>query len=255
MLDKLRTAAPRATPQPAMAGIVAYLRERRLQAGDRLPSERDFAERLGISRNAVREALSTLVALRVVNARPHSGIYLRHLAQESSFEALVMLTGLGEIPTAAEVAETTEVRSHLEVLAVGLACERRSAADLQRLGAIVQHTEAVLAAAGNIAAQDTQFHLAVADATHNSVLVRVLNAFYEFTAGRRAVWFESHAEGIASAADHRRLVDHIAARRGADAQALVQGHMQRASRYWSQLLDAPAAASAMARAAASHVVR
>lgn len=225
--------------QPAMVGIVHYLRERRLQPGDRLPSERDFAERLGVGRNAVREALATLVALRVVDSRPNSGIYLRHMAKESSFEALVMLTGLGETPTPNEVAETTEVRAHLEVLAAGLACQRRSDADLQRLHGIQQRTEQLLAEGGNIAGQDTQFHLAVADATHNSVLVRVLNAFYEFTAGRRTVWFQDQAEGAASAADHRQMIACIERRDTAAAQALVLGHMHRASRHWHQLLDSP----------------
>ncbi len=236
-----------ALSQPALAGIVAYLRDRQLQAGDRLPSERDLAERLGVSRNAVREALSALIALRVIDSRPNSGIYLRQMAKESSFETLVMLAGLGEVPTATEIAETTEVRSHLEVLAVSLACERRTEADLQRLRSHVAATDQVLKAKGNIATQDTQFHLAVADATHNAVLVRVLNAFYEFTAGRRAVWFENRKEAVASAADHRRLVDLIEARDVAAAQALVQSHMRRASRYWHHLLDAPAAASALAR--------
>lgn len=233
------TAAARsvATAQPAMSGIVNYLRERRLQPGDRLPSERDFAERLGVGRNAVREALSTLVTLRVVESRPNSGIYLRHLASESSFEASVMLTGLGEVPSASEVAETTEVRSHLEVLAAGLACARRTDQDLQRLRTIQERTEQLLAGGGNIAAQDTQFHLALVESTHNSVLVRVLNAFYEFTAGRRSVWFESASEGAASAAEHRRLIDHIGARDASAAQALVLNHMGRAGRYWNQLLD------------------
>jgi DNA-binding FadR family transcriptional regulator len=226
--------------QPAMVGIVNHLRDRRLQPGDRLPSERDFAERLGVGRNAVREALATLVALRVVDSRPNSGIYLRHMGRDSSFEALVMLTGLGEVPTPTEVAETTEVRAHLEVLAVGLACERRSEGDLQRLALIQQRTERLLAGGGNIAPLDTEFHIAVADASHNSVLVRVLNAFYEFTAGRRHVWFGNPAQGAGSAAEHRQLIDHIVARDKTGAQALVLQHMDRASRYWSELLE-PAA--------------
>ena len=89
-----------------IAGILAYLQDRRLQPGDRLPSERDLAERLGVGRNAVREALATLVTLRMVESRPNSGIYLRHVARESSFEALVMLTDMGGTPTPTEVAET-----------------------------------------------------------------------------------------------------------------------------------------------------
>jgi DNA-binding FadR family transcriptional regulator len=114
-----------------IAGIIDYLKDRRLKPGDRLPSERDLAERLGAGRNAVREALATLVTLRMVESRPNSGIYLRHVEREGSFEALVMLADMGATPTPTEVAETMEVRAHLEALSARLACERRTEKDLE----------------------------------------------------------------------------------------------------------------------------
>jgi DNA-binding FadR family transcriptional regulator len=220
----------------AISGILAYLRDRRLQPGDRLPSERDLAERLGVGRNAVREALATLVTLRIVESRPNSGIYLRHVEREASFEALVMLTDMGGTPTPVEVAETMEVRGHLEVLAAGLACQRRTEADLERMEAVLRRTEEVLAQDGNIAAADTEFHIALVDATHNSVLVRVLHAFYRFTGERRQAMFEDTAQGKASLRDHRRLFEHIRARDSAKAQLLILRHMDRARSYWSTVL-------------------
>ena len=220
----------------AIAGILAYLRDRRLQPGDRLPSERDLAERLGVGRNAVREALATLVTLRIVESRPNSGIYLRHVEREGSFEALVMLTDMGAVPTPVEVAETMEVRGHLEVLAAGLACQRRTEADLARMEAVLRRTEQVLAEGGNIAAADTEFHVALVDATHNSVLVRVLHAFYRFTGRRREAMFADTAQGRASLLDHRRLLGHIRARDAAKAQLLILRHMDRARSYWSSVL-------------------
>jgi GntR family transcriptional repressor for pyruvate dehydrogenase complex len=219
-----------------IAGILAYLKDRRLQPGDRLPSERDLAERLGVGRNAVREALATLATLRMVESRPNSGIYLRHVARESSFEALVMLADMGETPTPTEVAETMEVRAHLEVLAVGLACQRRTDADLARLEAVLRHADEVLAQDGNIAAADTDFHIALVDATHNSVLVRVLYAFYQFTADRRKVMFEDRTQGKASACDHRQLMEYVRNRDSAKAQELILSHMDRARSYWSTVL-------------------
>jgi GntR family transcriptional repressor for pyruvate dehydrogenase complex len=222
----------------AIAGILAYLRDRRLQPGDRLPSERDLAERLGVGRNAVREALATLVTLRIVESRPNSGIYLRHVEREGSFEALVMLTDMGAVPTPVEVAETMEVRGHLEVLAAGLACQRRTEADLERMEAVLQRTEQVLAEGGNIAAADTEFHVALVDATHNSVLVRVLHAFYRFTGRRREAMFADTVQGRASLLDHRRLLGHIRARDAAKAQLLILRHMDRARSYWSSVLGA-----------------
>ncbi|MDB5827958.1 MAG: FadR family transcriptional regulator [Variovorax sp.] len=219
-----------------IAGILAYLQDRRLQPGDRLPSERDLAERLAVGRNAVREALATLVTLRIVESRPNSGIYLRHVARESSFEALVMLTDMGGTPTPTEVAETMEVRAHLEVLAVGLACKRRTDTDLERMEAVLRQTREVLAEGGNIAVADTEFHIALADATHNAVLVRVLNAFYRFTGRRREVMFEDAAQGKASLRDHQRLYDHIRNRDPAKGQLLILRHMNRARSYWSAVL-------------------
>ena len=234
------TARPHAPAEsaasPVISGILAYLQDRRLQPGDRLPSERDLAERLGVGRNAVREALATLVTLRIVESRPNSGIYLRHVEREGSFEALVMLTDMGAVPTPVEVAETMEVRGHLEVLAAGLACQRRTEADLARMEAVLQRTEQVLAEGGNIAAADTEFHVALVDATHNSVLVRVLHAFYRFTGRRREAMFADTVQGRASLLDHRRLLGHIRARDAAKAQLLILRHMDRARSYWSSVL-------------------
>jgi DNA-binding FadR family transcriptional regulator len=225
---------------PIIAGILGYLHERKLQPGDRLPSERDFAERLGVGRNAVREALATLVTLRMVESRPNSGIYLRDVEQESSFEALVMLTGMGATPTTKEVTETMEVRAHLEHLAVALACLRRTEVDLVRLEDVLRRTDETLSEGSNIAVLDTEFHIALVEAAHNSILVRVLNAFYQFTAARRQVMFEDQVQGKASARDHRRLLEYIRGREAASAQKLIVKHMNRARSYWGAVLGAKA---------------
>lgn len=226
-----------------IAGILHYLKERRLQPGDRLPSERDLAERLGAGRNAVREALATLVTLRMVESRPNSGIYLRHLERESSFEAMVMLADLGAAPTPTDISETMEVRAHLEELSVRLACQRRTEEDLERMTQILARTDDILAADGNITEEDTAFHIALVDATHNSVLVRILNAFYRFTARRRVVVFSNREQAKASARDHRKLVALIRQREEDKAAALILNHMERARSYWSTVLgEAPASA-------------
>lgn len=216
--------------------IMNFLQDRHLQPGDRLPSERDLAERLGVGRNAVREALATLGTLRVLESRPNSGIYLRHVATESSFETLVVLADLGETPSATEIVETMEVRSSLELLGVRMACARRTDEDLARLKAVLAETDEVLAAGGNIAGQDTQFHIALIAASHNGVLVRVLNSFYRFTAARRRAWFGNLAQGRSAARDHHKLVDAIEARDAEQACELIEKHMERARVYWKQVL-------------------
>ena len=224
------------TSNHIVRSILAYLQERNLQPGDRLPSERALAEKLGVGRNALREALATLTTLRVVEARPNSGIYLRRVSTESSFETLVLLADMGSSPTPTEIAETVEVRAALEQVAVRLACTRRDDDDLKRLHAINESTERMLRENGNISEDDTAFHLALVGASHNSVLVRVLNAFYRMTALRRKAVFASREHGRASARDHRKLVDAIERRDIDQAQELIRRHMERARNYWKEVL-------------------
>jgi len=229
-------AAAASPPHSLVRAILDFLQERRLQPGDRLPSERALAEKLGVGRNALREAIATLVTLRIVETRPNSGIYLKRLSSESSFETLVMLADLGESPGATEIAETMVVRSALETLAARLACEHADDDDLRRLDAVLERTDALLDQGGNIADEDTAFHVAFIEATHNSVLVRVLNAFYRLTAQRRRALFGNPEQGRASALEHRRIVAALRKRDAAKAQALITQHMARAREYWTLVL-------------------
>jgi DNA-binding FadR family transcriptional regulator len=225
-------------PSPVVRGILGYIRARNLHPGDRLPSERAFAEQLGVGRNALREGLATLATLRIIEMRPNSGIYLKPLATESSFEALVMLAELGSTPTRSEIAETMEVRAALELMAVKLSCMRREESDLADLREILAQSEQVLREHGNIVDVDTAFHLALVSATHNTVLVRVLNAFYRFTSRRRRALFSGREHAQASIDDHKKLFQAIEARDIDGGQELIRRHMDRARLYWHQVIGA-----------------
>lgn len=216
--------------------IIDLVRERGLDPGERLPAERALARRLGVGRNALREALATMIALRVVESRPNSGVYLRSLAAESSFETLVLLSDTGALPTPTEVMETMEVRLPLERRSIELACARRTREDLAALRRVVDETARVLAESGNIADQDQAFHLALVGASHNSVLTRVLNAFYRLTLPRRRAFFADPKRGRLSAEDHRRIVEAITRRDSGLGIALMERHLGNARIYWREVL-------------------
>lgn len=225
--------------------VVDFARDQHFAPGDRLPAERALAEKLGVSRNALREALATLETLRVVEARPNSGVFLRRSATESSFEAIVLLAELGSEPSATEVRESIEVRAPLERQAITLACGRRTEADLAALGAILRDTRALLAAGGNIADCDQAFHLALANASHNSVLARMLNAFYCLSLPRRRRYFIDPARGAASDRGHRKIVAALEARDVKTASALIDRHLGNAQVYWKEALDGGGAKAKM----------
>ena len=126
-------------PSNAIGKILSFIRERRYQPSERLPSERDFAEKFDTSRGAVREALAALETMRVIERRPNSGIYLRKI-EESSIDALVLYAESGVPFEAKEIADVMEVRRMLEGQAVRLACTRRTADNIREINAILEET-------------------------------------------------------------------------------------------------------------------
>ena len=236
-MEREAVAAPGLSSRSHLVGkMLAFFKERRYEDGERLPSERALSERFSVSRNALREALSTLEALRVVEARPNSGIYLRRIATDTSFETIVLLSEMGATPTPQDVQETLEARWPLEMRAVQLACERREDADLRNIEAILAETRLILAERGNIFQLDTEFHLAIIRSTHNDVLVRLLNSFYRMSESRRFALFADAKRGTESAKQHERIYEAIRNRDAASAASLMDAHMGRAKLYWHEIL-------------------
>jgi DNA-binding FadR family transcriptional regulator len=120
--------------------ILSFVHERRYPSAERLPSERDFAERLNTSRAAVREALAALESMRIIERRPNSGIFLRK-SDDSSIEALVLHAASGLPFKPEETASVFEGRRILEVQAVRIACAQRTAEDIQDLRQILDATK------------------------------------------------------------------------------------------------------------------
>jgi len=231
-----------------VARMLSFFKERGYENGERLPSERALAERFNVGRNALREALSTLSALRVIESRPNSGIYLRRMSTDSSFETIVLLSEIGSPPSPEEIQQTLEVRWPLEMRAVQLACERRTEADLDTMASVMAATEAVLANKGNICAQDTAFHIALIRSTHNDILVRILNSFYRMSESRRFALFADPKRGAETADQHERIFEAIKRRDAEKATALMDGHLNRATLYWSEILGEEKAAVPKKRA-------
>lgn len=211
---------------------MAFIKRRGYTAGERLPSERDLAERFSVSRSAVREALTKLQAMRVIERRASSGIFLGKEPGLTSLEALVLTHDLGIPLESKDINESMEVRRILEVQAIQLACERRSAADLDALERVLVATEADVAASRPIADLDYQFHMTVFHATQNMIFVRVVNPFYLLSRSRRQAFFADGERGRISHEQHVEIVSAICdadAGRGAE---LMAHHIGRVERFY-----------------------
>lgn len=221
----------------AVRKTLQFVRHHRLSKGDRLPSERDLSERFGVTRSSVREALAVLDAMRITERKPKSGIYLRNTLEDSGLDALVLQADLGVTFDAQVTRDAIEARIICEEQAFRLACQRRTDADLSKLHGLLD-TYAALAANGrNMADEDVEFHLAVAAASQNRILVRTITPLMLMSTRGRRRYFELAALRQRSLDDHRAFVAAIAARDEVAVTALVHSHVQIAAADIQALAD------------------
>ena len=215
--------------------LIPFLLLRRYEPGERVPSERELAERFKVSRGQIREALSYLEALRVIERRAKSGVYMA--AQDSSVETLALFAQLGIPLTAADVRQSVEMRRIHEIAAIQIACERRTEENLARLREILA-TEATHVAGGlSMAEDDRVFHSEVVRATQNNVFSRIVNIFYIMTSAQRSLYFRDAVRGRQSHDEHVRMFAAIEQRDAPLAAELMTAHLKGVDSYWQHLIE------------------
>jgi GntR family transcriptional regulator, transcriptional repressor for pyruvate dehydrogenase complex len=155
--------------------IRLLMRQGQLKPGDRLPPERDLCERFGVSRVTVREALRMLESSGLVEIRvgARGGAFVTAPSSDRVGEGLADLLTLSVI----SAPDVTEVRMILEAGIVPLVCERATEEDLADLEAICRRSEAALEAGDYSMDMSLEFHIRVAQATHNPAIVMLIESF------------------------------------------------------------------------------
>lgn len=168
--------------------ITALISSKGLQPGERLPTEHELGEQLGVSRTVVREAIKLLVAAGQVYTRRGSGLYVA--ANTASFATMLDSLGPAE-PT--QMIDLYEFRFMVELPAARLAAERITPSELRELREIValNQQSAELQLRRQWRESDAAFHRAIAESTHNPFLsstiattTRVQGWVFEIAAGR-----------------------------------------------------------------------
>lgn len=148
----------------------------KLKAGDRLPPERTLAQEFGASRACIREALSALETLGLIECKSGQGNFIKVDGSEASVNGEV----LKELLRSHSPFEIFEARVEIEPIMAALAAERATDEDiatlaghLERLNAIGREAEANPAKIDEFMEEDRKFHLEIARAAHNGVLFTV----------------------------------------------------------------------------------
>jgi GntR family transcriptional regulator, transcriptional repressor for pyruvate dehydrogenase complex len=180
-----------------------------LQPGAKLPRENELAERLGVSRSSLREAVRALAALNVIETRQGDGTYVTSLTPEVLLEVI----GFGiDLVTDPSVLEVFEVRRFLETAATAAAASRISDDELTSLRECMDRM-ARAESVEELVRIDEEFHHIVAGATNNTVLVALMDNLSSRTL-RARLWRGVMQRGVVERTKewHRAILEGLEAR-------------------------------------------
>lgn len=198
-----------------------------LRPGERLPSERDLAERLGVSRPSLREAIGELTERGLVTTKAGAGIFVADVLGTGFSPALIQLFASHD----EAVFDYIAFRRDLEGLAAERAAHMASDADLATIAAIYAKMEAAHAKRNpaDEARLDAEFHLSIIEASHNVVMLHMMRAMFELLREgvfyNRSVMFKLRTTREALLEQHRAIHEAIQARDPKRARAAVEAHL------------------------------
>ena len=190
--------------------------------GSKIPSEYELSRTMGVSRVSIREGIQHLVSLGILETRHGEGTFVRALSGEIYFNSLIPLMALDET----DIFHVLEYRRIIEKGTAALAAERATDHDLTEMEAVYDRMVRSQGDVAEFARADLGFHLVVAKATGNSVLIKVNNVL-------RSVLSVS-MENIVSTLGmrdglhyHRLLIEAVRSRNAPEAERLMEEHVVR----------------------------
>ena len=206
--------------------LAAEIQAERLAPGDRLPTESALSAQFGVSRTVVREAVSRLKSLGMVEPRQGSGVYVC----QAGIPPLAF--DVQRAVSKEAVIQMAEVRRALEAEVAALAAQRRTRSDLKRLRQSIAALDAAVAAGGDGVLQDVAFHRSIADAARNPFLLDTLHYLSRLLQGATRVTRanEARREDFTRAVrdEHERIVRAIEAGDATRARQAASRHMDNA---------------------------
>lgn len=149
--------------------LLAQIRNNTWPAGTKLPSENELRNMMGVSRISIREAMQKLTALGIVETRQGEGSFVKQVTTDSYKDMMVPMFMINKN----SLEEILEYRMIMEVGATEFAASRMTVSELEELEAIVVRMELNDTDIKSFAHDDLMFHMAIAKATKNQMVINV----------------------------------------------------------------------------------
>ena len=217
--EKLSSAVTRQIEKLILRGI--------LRPGERLPSERELAERLGVSRPSLREAVAELQAKGLLASRAGAGIFVADVLGNAFSDGLIQLFASHE----EAVFDYLSFRRDLESLAAERAARLASDTDLAVVAEIFAKMEAAHEKTNpsEEAQLDAEFHMAILEASHNVIMLHMMRSMFQLLREgvfyNRKIMFKQRTTREALLNHHRSIHDALLERDPDAAKAAVVAHL------------------------------
>lgn len=198
-----------------------------LRPGERLPAERELAERLGVSRPSLRDAISTLSKKGLLESRAGAGVYVADVLGSAFSPALIKLMGDHD----EAVFDYLAFRRDLEGLAAERAARVGSDTDLKVINTIFEKMEAAHPKRNpsDEAKLDAEFHLSIIEASNNVVMLHMMRSMFDLLREgvfyNRNMMFKQRTNRATLLEQHRAINDALQARDAGAARAAVTAHL------------------------------
>lgn len=200
--------------------IVQAINNGELKPGDKLPSERDMGAIFAVSRTVIRDALKTLVGLGMITIRHGTGAFINHLDHQEDVTRLASLLQISK----GTAEELFQVREILESNAVTWCTQNATEEDIRQLENIVseakKHEDE-----SRLALLDAEFHLKIAEAAGNKVLMRLMVNLLDLLGENRLRVLMVPGRQRLSVLDHERIVEAIKIRKPELARQCMLKHI------------------------------
>jgi len=193
----------------------------KLKAGDRLPSERELADSLAVSRTSVREALRILESMDLIQCRPGDGNFVKEITIDSLAKSIAWKIPLIK----GAVLELYEARKIIEPGIVRIAAERATEEDILKMENIVEKQKKIVERGESICEVDDEFHRSIAEASKNKMIRKIINTLIDLESETDESNVEIKERPSESLKSHMNIVKYIKAREKEKARRAMLTHL------------------------------
>ena len=195
--------------ESAIEQIIGLVKRSELKPGDKLPSERELAEKLSISRNSLREAFRVLESRGLIKSKAGGGRYIREIRKNGHNSTENIILSLEK----SSILELLEAREMFEVKIAKIAAQRATPEDIKLIEMVLNKMKKKEELKDEKKTEsDTEFHLAIASTSHNFVFVNIIKLHLDLLKetrgktwqipGRREKQYQEHQAILQAIREH-----------------------------------------------------